>query len=526
MFRWSLQVACAVAGAALISPPAVAQAPPAPAATAPAAEALAGVDELVTQAMRTWRVPGVAISIVHDGRVVLARGYGVRALGSDAPMTADTLFPIQSETKAFTALSAALLVDEQRFDLDAPIATYIPGFRMHDPVATLEATTRDFLTHRSGLPAHSWLWLTNDRLTRREAMSRLPHLPSVDPFRASWRYANLGYVAAAHAVENAAGVPWEAFVQQRVFEPLGMTRTTFSREQALADPNHAGGSMWRGGRDVATPMQGTTPLTNSTGGIYSTADDMARWMVFQLGDGTFEGRRIVSPEMMAEMHRPQVVTHRPVPPPEFTSSAYGLGWFVESYRGETLVEHGGNHWGVNSVVALLPARELGISLYAGQDSDFASYLMLAILDRFIGPGGRDWIGDMAAEKNAAETEQLERERDPDRGRIADAPPSRPLGDFVGHYVHPGYGAVTIELEQGALVARSHSDTTRLRHWHYDTFVPTATEFGNIWAMLDGVKLQFVQDFDGAISGLRLNTTLSGAVFERQAAEAAEASSAR
>ncbi|MDQ4087635.1 MAG: serine hydrolase [Pseudomonadota bacterium] len=523
MVRWCGKLLGAVVGAAVFAASAAGQAPPPSAVRPTHTNAPTGFDGFIEAAMRAWRVPGVAISVVEDGRVVLARGYGVRQLGSAAPMTADTLFPIQSETKAFTALSAALLVDEGRFSLDAPISTYIPGFRMHDPVATLEVTSRDFLTHRSGLPSHGWLWLTNDRLTRGEAMERLPHLPSMDRFRSSWRYANLGYVAVAHAVENVAGTPWEQFVEARIFEPLGMSRTTFSRERALADPNHAGGSMWRGGRDVATPMQGTTPLTNSTGGIYSTANDMARWMIFQLGDGSHDGRRIVSSGLLAEMHRPQVVTHRPVPPPEFTSSAYGLGWFIESYRGETLVEHGGGHWGVNSVLALLPARRLGISIYANQHSDFSAYLMLAIVDRFIGPGSRDWMREMNAEKQAAEAEQLERERNPNRGRIADAPPSRALADFAGEYVHPGYGTVTIEVDRGELVAQSNSDRSRLRHWHYDTFVPTATEFGNIWAMVDDTKLQFLVDFDGRVSGLRLSSTVAGAVFERQRTEPSAAS---
>lgn len=489
--------------------------------TVPSEPALQGLDAFITDAMRAWRVPGVSISIVRDGRVILAKGYGVRDLATGAPMTEETIFPIQSESKAFTAFSAGLLVDEGRLDLDSPISTYIPGFRMHDPVATLEVTIRDFLTHRSGLPSHGWLWLTNDVLTRRQAMDRMPHLPSAAPMRTIWRYANLGYVAAAQAVENVAGIPWERFVESRVFEPLGMTRTTFSRERAEADPNHAGGSMWRGGRDVPTPMQGTTPLTNSTGGIYSTAEDMAQWMILQLGEGSYGGRQIMRPETLAQMHSPQMITNRPVPPPEFTSSAYGLGWFVESYRGEVLVEHGGNHWGVSSALGLLPARELGISVYANQDGDFPMFLMLDIVDRFIGAsGGRVWTRDMLAEKEAGEAEQLERERNREQGRVGDAPPSRPLADFTGTYVHPGYGAITIALEGGALVAQTNSDRSPLRHWHYDTFVPTATQFGNIWAMVQDVRLQFLDGFDGRISGLRISPTAEGAIFVRERTEPA------
>ena len=235
-------------------------------------------------------------------------------------------------------------------------------------------------------------------------MSRMAHLPPAAPFRTKWLYANMGYVATANAVERLAGMPWERLVERRIFAPLNMGRTTFSRKQALLDPNHIDGSMHWDGRLVATPMQTTTPLTNSTGGIISTADDMAKWMLFQLQSGQVGGKQLVKSESIAETHEPRMITERPVPPPEFTSSAYGLGWFVESYRGEKLIEHGGGHWGVNSAVGLLPGRKLGVSVFVNENSDLALYLMLGIFDRFIGAGARDWVQLAADSKKEIEAE--------------------------------------------------------------------------------------------------------------------------
>lgn len=483
---------------------------------------LDGFDQFVADALRKWDTPGAAITIVKDGKVLLVKGYGVRDPGTGAPMTKDTIFPIQSEAKAFTAMTAVMLRDEGKLDLDAPVSKYIPGFRMHDPAATLEVSIRDFLTHRSGLGAYGWLWLTNTSLDRKAAMEKLPHLPLVYPFRTRFRYANLGYVTAAHAVENVAGVPWERFTETRIFQPLGMTRTTFSGEKANADPNHIRGSMWRGGeRDVPVPMQGTTPLTNSTGGIYSTAEDMAKWIQLQLGQGRFGGAQLVRSESMAEMQTAVIPTDRNVPFTEIVNIGYGLGWYVDLYRGEKLIEHGGGHWGVSSVVAFLPSRNLGVSVFVNNETDVPYPILLSILDRFMGKGTRDWVTDMLPMKEETQANHLASEKGRERGRAAGTTPSHPLADYAGTYVHPGLGTVTVTMHGTTLVAQKDDDRSALQHWHYDVFVPTATEFGNLWAMLEGMrgeptKVQFLASFDGKVDALRINGSGEDLLFKKEA----------
>ena len=505
MSRVCLWMAAAIAS--LTATPSIGQ-------TAATQPELARFDAFVLQALERARAPGAAISIVKDGKVLLSKGYGVRSLGSGLPMDSATLFPIQSETKAFTGLTAVMLRDEGKLDLDAPISTYIPGFRLEDPVATLEVSVRDFLTHRSGLGVYSLLWITNDAATRAEAVARMTHLPPAAPIRTKWLYANMGYVATANAVERAAGIPWERIVEQRIFAPLNMSRTTFARQEALRDPNHADGSMFRDGRPIATPMQTTTPLTNSTGGIISTADDMAKWMLFQLGSGRVDGKQLVKAESIAETYQPQMITMRHVPPPEFTSSAYGLGWFVESYRGEKLIEHGGGHWGVNSAIGFLPDRNLGVSVFVNEHSDLAAYLMLSIFDRFIGPGARDWVQLAADSKKEIEAEHHTKvAARSELFRRASRPP-RPLSEYTGSYTHPGFGMIAVRHEKNSLSVQYDDDVSTLVHIGSDVFVPTATTFGNLWAMAEDGRVQFVAGYDGRIGSLRTTATAEGIVFKK------------
>jgi CubicO group peptidase (beta-lactamase class C family) len=361
---------------------------------------------------------------------------------------------------------------------------------------------------------YSLLWIANDGTSRGEAVQRMAHLPLAASFRAKWAYSNMGYVAAANAVERVAGVPWERLVERKIFEPLAMARTTFSREQTLGDPNHIEGSMFWNGRLMTTPMQTTTPMTNSTGGIVSTADDMAKWMLFQLDSGRAGGRQLVKAKSIAETHEPRMVSQRPVPPPEFTSSAYGLGWFVESYRGERLIEHGGNHWGVNSAIGLFPDRKLGISVFVNEDSDLGAYLMLAIADRFIGPGARDWVQLAAGSKKQKEAEHRASVLDREKQAEQALRPARALSEYAGTYTHPGFGSIIVRQEKSGLVVQHDNDVSPLVSTGSDVFVPTATQFGNVWAMLDAVQVQFVPGYDGRISSLRTTATVDGVVFRK------------
>jgi CubicO group peptidase (beta-lactamase class C family) len=446
----------------------------------PTDAALAGVDELVREIMAEWRVPGVAVAIVHGGDVVFSRGYGVRHPDTGAPVTSGTLFPIASLTKSFTSYGAAVLVDEGRLSLDEPVREYVRGFGVSDAAGTLEITMRDLLSHRSGIGFHDFL--AEDRgLTREELIQRLPHLPAAAPLRTRWLYSNLGYGVAAHVIEAVAGEPWESFMRERIFRPLGMARTHLGSGPP-DDPEVARAVVWQGGRYVTIDPVDPSPARAPAGGIYSTADDMARWMIVHLSGDTVEGAGAVSPETLLELHRltmPETTIFRP--DPDFSMLGYGLGWFVHRYRGEPLLTHGGNNWGYSATLGLLPERGLGVVVLSNQDSSQSVFaIMRAIVDRFLGAPERPWSSELVEgyRQNLEATDGFPQRQAGERaiGTV----PSRPLGAYVGTYGHPGYGTVEVTCQGDLLRITGSGETSPLAHWQYDVFVAGTDNFMGAW----------------------------------------------
>lgn len=499
----------------IVTPAAHAQDPARQHDQAAADARLDGFDTLVEETLRQWKVPGVAVSIVKDGRIVLAKGYGVRDPATDHPMTQDTIFPIASMSKAFTSFSAGLLLDEGRLSFDAPVSTYLQGFAMRDPAATVGLTLRDMLSHRSGLPRHDAIYWHNSRLSREGLLARVPHLDPTHPLRAKFQYNNIMFMLAGLAIERRAGMSWEALATERIFQPLDMDRTFFGYERAVADPDHAGGREVVAGKLVNVPLIRNTTLRSPVGGVYSTAGDLANWMLVHLDQGRFNGRQVIQPATLAEMHRTQMPTGATVRDTEYVPVGYGLGWFTDIYRGRQLVQHGGNLPGVSTMVAMLPSEQLGVTVLVNHGaSELRDALTRRIMDRFLGEQNKDWLREALARKRARENEEGGARERKGASRVAGARPSHNLGDYAGAYHHPGYGPLTVQLIDDRLVGRYNDDTSSLSHWHYDVFTADTEDVENSW--VDG-RIQFVSDFAGRVSGVQfaLEPTLPPILFARQ-----------
>lgn len=499
------------------SVPATAQtATPAAAAAAPTNEqALAGLDRYVEQALADWGVPGVAVSIVRNGEVVLSRGYGVRDPDGRAPMTGETIFPIASMSKAFTSFGAGLLVDEGRMSFDAPVVTYLPGLALDDPAATQGLTLRDMLSHRSGMPRHDGVWYHNEAITREQLLARMPHLDFSQPLRARFQYNNIMFVLSGLAVERVAREEWERFTERRIFRALGMERTMFSPQRAAADRNHTKGREVLNGRQVTVPLFRNTPILNPAGGVYSTADDLANWMLVHLSGGELRGRRMIQAATLADIHRTHMPIGASVRDPEFVPIGYGLGWFTDIYRGRPMVEHGGNLPGVSTLVALLPAERLGVTVLVNHGgSELRDALARAIIDRFLGVSGKDWVGEALARKRAGEAAEVSARQNKGTSRVEGTRPSHALPDYAGAYAHPGYGPLNIRLQDGGLTGSYNDDSSPLTHFHYDVFDGATEDPENL--LLDS-RLQFVSDFYGRVSGVRIvmEPAVEPVVFARQ-----------
>jgi CubicO group peptidase (beta-lactamase class C family) len=307
-------------------------------------------------------VPGMALAVVQDDEIVLARGFGLADLAEGRPATADTVFAAGSTTKAFTAALAATLVDEGRLAWDAPITRYLPYFtlELETDEADAELTLADLLSHRSGFTRMSLAWASGE-VPREEVLRTAARAEPWAAFRAGFHYNNVMFLAAGEALGVAAGTTWDELLRERILGPLEMTSTTLSIDAAQRDPRLAQGYVWDAERARFDPvpmrrLDGIAPA----GAINSTANDMAQWVRLMLARGERDGRRIVAPERFAELWSPHVTVAGPV--------TYGLGWFLREWDGRELVEHGGNIDGFSAQVGLLPEEGVGFVLLCNVSS--------------------------------------------------------------------------------------------------------------------------------------------------------------
>ncbi len=491
--------------------PLLALALPVPAALAADPIKADAVDAIVQAGLKSWQVPGAALAIIRGDEVVYLKGYGVREVGSDRQVTPDTLFAIASCTKAFTAAAVGLLADQGKLAWDDPVRKHLEWFHLADPLADRDVTLRDLLCHRTGLARNDILSFGTD-WSRQEIVRRMGFVRPVHSFRSTFEYNNNMYTAAGLAVGAASKSTWDEFVTANLFEPLGMKGATCSVRAAGENPNHAlphrrkkDGTVavlpWHAGLDNAGPA----------GSIHASARDMARWVRFQLGDGTFEGRRILKTATLTEMHTPQIVGRLEGPLkmayPDTMQLAYGLGWFVHDHRGRLMYSHTGGLEGFRARVVLLPKEHLGLVLLmnSGVGSSYASmhYVVTnSLLDLLLGLETKDWnaIYTAGAKKLADQEEAQLAKRD--RTRHRDTKPSRELAAYAGSYQDPAYGTAQVSLRDGDLILAWGKSKIRLEHFHYDTFVTRqATPEGQ--DTLDNQLATFVLRADGEVGTLRL-----------------------
>jgi CubicO group peptidase (beta-lactamase class C family) len=438
-------------------------------------------DSYVAQVLQTFRVPGVAVAIVKDGKVVLAKGYGVRRLGDPAPVDARTRFGIASNTKVFTATAIAMLVEEGKLEWDAPVTRYLPWFAMYDPFVTHELTVRDLLVHRSGLGlgAGDLLWWPASTYDRHEIARRIRFIKPATSFRSAYAYDNVLYLVAGEVIEAVSGTTWEDFVRTRILSKVGMTNS---------DVMHSGAGA---GGDVASPhaevndtVRPVAPFlsdnTNPAGGIMSGAEDMAKWVLVQLDSGrTADGNRLFSPASTVQIWRD--VTPVPIDPPSAelphlraNFSGYALGLGVRDYRGHKLLQHTGGLPGYVSKVVMIPDLRLGVVVLTNQESGLAfNAIAYRVLDYYLGAKTPDYLGIFTRMEAKERAELTEMKRKAGASRDSSLGPSLPLARYAGSYRDEWYGDVSIAMENGGLVMRfGHTPSLvgDLSHWQFDSFL--------------------------------------------------------
>jgi len=467
------------------------------ASATPPASRLQGLDDLAGDAMKQWKVPGVAVAVVQNGKVIYAKGYGYRDVENKLPVTTATLFPIGSISKSFTALTFAILKNEGKVDWDQPVRSYLPEFQMNDPVASQEATPRDLFSHRTGLPRHDLVWYSSD-FSREDLVGRVRYLKPNKGFRSAYQYNNLTVMTMGYLEGKLTGLGWEGAIRQKIFAPLGMSHSNLSVTDIEKTDDHA--LPYELKKDVVTKVPyHNIDAIGPAGSINSSVDDMSHYLVFQLGDGKYEGKQIIAESDLREMHSPQTAV--PDLPPAFSLPglghfSYGLAWVATAYRGHNLVWHNGGIDGFYALLSMLPDDHMGVviltNLPNGQTPEVLAY---NVYDRLLGLDPMPWFDRFKDLEAKGKKQEEEAKKNKPTDRKTGTHPSHSLADYAGEYQNPGYGSIKVAVKGDALeLSLNKLGPYPLEHYHYDVFqVPEESD-----SVAAGEKFQFEMNKKGDI----------------------------
>lgn len=458
-------------------------------------------DKYVAKAAQDWRVPALAIAVVKDDSLLFAKGYGVLQTGTSQPANEHTRFAIGSTTKAMTSASIAMLADEGKLSLDDRVTKFIPELQLYDPYVTREITIRDLFTHRSGLPGVDLFWAAGWDYTPLEVVRRLRYIPPSASFRTQWQYNNVMYALGGLIIERVSGMPWEQFVRKRIFEPLGMNETEALVSAIQGKPNVAVPHALINDTVTVVPVRSTDPVA-SAGSVWSSVSDMSKWMRFVIDSGRVGNKRLIQQKTFAELVTPQIQAPMEEYPalqlakPDFFS--YGLGWFVQDYRGQHVWMHTGSINGLCAIIGIEPNKRLGVYVLENLDhAEIRHGLMYTVFDLFESGPRRDWSADLkpifarrpSVAPNAA-------------AAAAKSAPSLPLERYAGTYVDSAYGNVRVTFENGALRAAIVSEpAVPIEPVNYEMFRAKPNDASRAFV------LTFVPDGSGGVSGVRVANIL-------------------
>lgn len=473
-------------------------------------------DKYAEAARQEWKVPGMTITVVQDGKVILAHGYGVRETGKVEKVDADTLFGAMSTTKAMTAVTMGMLVDEGKVSWDDKVIKHLPDFRVADAYVTSELRIRDLFTHNGGMGNADFLWSWTPELSAAEIVKRMQYARPAYPFRGGYTYQNVMYAVAGQVIEKVSGMPWERFVTERLFAPLGMKNTFATYGASNSYQNRSAAHYEVDGTIMVIPEQRADSIAPA-GAVWSTANDIAKWIDFMLGNTTVNGKQLLKPATHQALLRPHTI----VPPAQFYPTVsltkpnwttYGLGWFQHDYRGEMVNFHTGSLAGRTAIIGLIPNKKIGIYIFGNVDhAEVRHALMYKAFDVFAfdDGSGRDWSKEMkklyddleAQGKRQAETQKARRK--------LDTKPSLALTAYAGKYSDPLYGEIEVTFRDGKLflsIGKGDTRSADLEHWHHDTF---QTKWRQRWLGEGLVSFQL-----NSVSGEVEALTIGGAQLRR------------
>jgi CubicO group peptidase (beta-lactamase class C family) len=469
------------------------------------------LDEAVARAMKEMNVPGAAVVVVKDGEVVYLKGFGVREQGKPASVTENTVFPIASCSKAFTATLVAMLADEGKLKWDDKVRDHLDYFRLSDELADREVTLRDLLCHRTGMPRHDLLWsgLSTDG---GEVIRRWGKGASSTSFRSKWEYSNVPFTTAGVIAGKFEKTDWAGAVQNRILGPLGMKNSSCTSKAGQAAADRATPHYFAFDKTLSPVKWDELDHAGGAGCINSTAADMGKWLRFQLSGGKWGEKQLVGEKALKETHTAQMLFKPEGPFALYFPAkagrfhAYGLGWFVHDYRGHDCVSHGGTLTGIRAQCMMVPDKKVGVFVVCNvRPSLFPETIAKMALDQLLGLPAEDWIKDGKAALAAFDFQIALNRKKREVARKTDTKPSLPLADYAGTYEERAYGRAEVVVEDGKLALKWGKYTCRLEHYHFDTFTVIPVEPKDEIASFDRTTLevQFRLGTNGEVEGAKI-----------------------
>ncbi|HTR29694.1 MAG TPA: serine hydrolase [Puia sp.] len=471
-----------------------------------------GLDTAFARILKDWHAAGFAVAVVDKDSVIYAKGFGYKDWERKAPVTPHTLFAIGSCTKAFTASLIGMLERDGKLDIDKPVRDYLPSLKFHDPQMNEMITLRDMMCHRTGLPRHDLSWYLFGNSTRDSMILKIQYMVPTAGIRERWQYNNFMFAAQGVVAEHLMGKPWEADVNDRIFQPLGMTESDFSVADLAKAPDAALGYGLKHDTVVKKLDYYVIGAMGPAGAINSNVLDMSQWLKTWIHGGKFHGKEIFPANYATQAITAQMAIGGGLPTkeaPDVFFSSYGFGWMLSSYRGHYRVEHGGNIDGFSASTCFFPSDSVGIVVLCNQNgSAVPGAVRNLIADRVLHLPYKDWETYLKGAADKAKADVKKAKASHETEHIANAPATHSLNDYTGTYSNPGYGNFEINLSGDSLFAAFPLHTWWLRHDYFDIFEPFDKDpkDGIDTSESDGenLRLQFEMDAAGTITSVAVN----------------------
>ncbi len=484
---------------------------------------LKGIEKQFNSILEISNAAGFAVAIVEGDKIIYAKGFGYKDYENKVPVDANTLFAIGSSTKAFTSALLGLHREDDKLSFNDSPRKHVPNFEFYNDELNNNVIIKDLMRHSTGIPRHDAAWYYFPSRDKDSLVMRMKHHEPFTGLRQQWYYNNFGFLLQGVITEKITGDSWEKNIEDKFFKPLGMDDSRTTIDGMKNSSNAALGYTNDADRNIKKTDYYDISGMSPAGSINSSVNDMSKWMIMWLNDGKYNDQQILPENYIREATSSQMVVSSGFPSkelPDAQFSNYGYGWFLHSYKGHYVAEHGGNIDGFSANVALYPTDSLGIVVLANQNGSAVPRLIRNITaDHMLKVNKTEWAKKFEEEMAKAEEAQEKAKEEKALSNVKNTKPSHTKIEYTGTYSHPGYGAFEVVIKNDSLFTQLNGDSQYLNHFHYDTFEFLDIIDGKIDTTTIGnsIKITFSTNETGDIDNgrLKMEPTLDPIALKRQ-----------